>query len=450
MANSVLLAGGEILTMVEAPDCGNIAAPRVGWVATIDNKIALVTYEQSDVDAFLSVHADCEVVDCSGMVIMPGLINTHTHVSMTLMRNLADDMELMEWLNDHIWPFEERLTDEDITAGARLGIAEMILGGTTSFVDMYWNEYAVADAVADMGIRALLGESIVDGREERFKRNMALLAERCKSAPAGLIRPTSAPHAPYTCSPDTIKLAVSEAEKYDVPLTIHISESPTEQPMIAERYGVTPTEYVAQNSALTERTIVAHAIHLTESDIAQIADSGASVAHNAQSNMKLASGIAPIVKLTERGVNCTIATDSASSNNDLNMWEEIRTTLFLQNVATMNSLALGAYRVLYMATRNAAKAIGFSEKGSELGVLREGAIADIIAVDISAPHMRPRHNTISALVYCATAADVKHVVIDGALKLRNRVLLGQDVGAIIDDAEQRALNILAAINSDKS
>lgn len=436
-----MLAGGEILTMAQEPNSATIEAPKVGWVATQDGKIALVTYDKSEADKFLADNPACNVVDCSGMVLMPGLINTHTHVSMTLMRNMTGDMELMEWLNDHIWPFEALQSEDDITAGAKLGMAEMILGGTTAFVDMYWTEVAVAKAAEQMGMRALLAESVLDGREDSFKENLARLVERCKGSE--LLRPAVGPHAPFTCSPATMKLSVETAKKYDTPLTIHISESPSEQPMVAERYGVTPTEYTAKHGALTNRTIIAHAVHLTDNDIEIIAKSGASVAHNVQSNMKLASGVAPITELVRRGVNCTVATDSASSNNDLNMWEEIRTTPFLQRVVSLDPMAISGYDVLYMATRNAARAIGYTN--DELGIIRTGALADIIAVDLTAPHMRPRHNTISALVYCATAADVRHVVIGGELRLKDRALVNAPatLEQIINDAESRALALRA-------
>ncbi len=438
MDRAILLSKGAILTM-----CDDTAAPlKVGYVGVVGRDITMVSYEAESAAKFLADHPNAEVVECEGAVIMPGLINTHCHVAMTLMRNYADDMELMEWLSNHIWPFEAKLTDEDIAAGTRLGVAEMLLGGTTTFVAMYWREYKLAEVVAQMGIRALLTECVLDGREEQFVEGMDRLrevAEGCDRVMCGV-----GPHAPYTCSPESLKLALEYSKDHcELPMTIHLSETQFEGVTIKERYNTSPLNYIDGCGMLTSRTILAHSVYLDTEQIERVAASGASVAHNAQSNMKLASGVAPIAQMAKCGVNVTIATDGASSNNDLDMWEEMRSTQFLQRAVGLDALLLPAYEILRMATVNGARAIGME---GQLGVVKEGALADIIVVGTSAPHMRPRHNIISSLVYCAKASDVRHVVVDGVLRVRDRELIGENIEDICGDAEVRSQRIIRELN----
>lgn len=406
-----------------------------GYIGIVNDKIEMVAYTEAEAEEFKKNHPDCEQIDCSNTAIMPGLINTHTHVSMTLLRNYADDMELMEWLTKHIWPFESKLTDEDIAAGARLGIAEMLLGGCTTFVDMYWSEFAIAEVVEQMGCRALLAESILDGREGLFVRDM----DRLRAVADGSTRVMCgvAPHAPYTCSPATLKIARDYAEQHKLPMMIHLSETQSEQETIAERYGCTSAEYLDREGIIKEDTILAHSIYLSESDVELLAARGASVAHNAQSNLKLASGIAPIAKYLRSGVNCTIATDGASSNNDLDMWEELRTASLLQRVVERDPAALSCYETLKMATLYGARALG----RDDLGALVEGAQADIIVVDLGGVHMRPRHNILSSLVYCAKGSDVRDVMVEGKVLVRNGTLLGVDLEAVMSDVESRCERI---------
>ncbi|MFI3303710.1 MAG: amidohydrolase [Rikenellaceae bacterium] len=433
----ILLSEGEILTMKEQ----TTPTPQTGWVGVVDNRIAMVSYDSTDADNFRDA-GECREIDCRGMVIMPGLVNTHTHIPMTLMRNYADDMELMEWLTGYIWKFEAQLSEEDIAAGTRLGIAELLLGGCTSFVDMYWSEYAIAEVTRQMGARALLCESILDGRDELFVRDM----DRLRSVTEGCsrVRCGVAPHAPYTCSPATLEIARDYAEKHNLPITIHLSETPSERPGIEEKYGCSPLSYIEKAGVVKESTILAHCVYIEEQEMERIAQSGAAVAHNAQSNLKLASGVAPISQMKDKGMNCTIATDGASSNNDLDMWEEMRTTALVQRVKEMNPTVLPAYDLLKMATVNGAKALGYSD----LGVVECGALADLIVVDIRGIHHRPRHNIISSLVYCGKSSDVKYVVVDGELLVDNREVVGVDIEALCQDAEARCARIAEALKTD--
>ncbi len=421
----------------------SVPTPRRGWVGVEANRITMVSYDECDAEKFRA-SGECREIDCCGMVIMPGLVNTHTHIPMTLMRNYADDMELMEWLTGHIWKFESKLSEGDIESGTRVGVAELLLGGCTSFVDMYWSEFAIARVVREMGIRAQLTETILDGRGELFVRDMDRLRE--EAAGCSRISCGVSPHAPYTCSAETLEIARSYAERHNLAISVHLSETQGEVETIKERYGVTPLEYLERAGVVKEGTILAHCIYLDTEEMDRIAQSGAAVAHNAQSNLKLASGIAPISQMMERGVVCSLATDGASSNNDLDMWEEMRTAALLQRVKEMNPTVMPAYELLRMATIYGARAMGYSD----LGVVEEGALADIIVVDTRGLHHRPRHNVVSSLLYCGKSADVQYVVVDGVLRVDAGELVGVDVEAICSDAEARCERIVAELAEDSS
>ncbi|MFI3305392.1 MAG: amidohydrolase [Rikenellaceae bacterium] len=435
----ILLSAGEILTMREATE----PTPRRGWVGVEGNRIKMVSYDEGDAEAFRS-GGECREIDCSGMVVMPGLVNTHTHIPMTLMRNYADDMELMEWLTGYIWKFESKLSESDIESGTRVGVAELLLGGCTSFVDMYWSEYAIARVVREMGIRAKLTESILDGRSELFVRDMDRLRE--EAAGCSRISCGVSPHAPYTCSAATLEIARSYAERHNISLTIHLSETQSEIDTIRERYDQTPLEYLEKAGVVGEGTILAHCVYIEPEEMDRIAQSGAAVAHNAQSNLKLASGIAPIAQMSAKGVLCTLATDGASSNNDLDMWEEMRTAALLQRVKEMDATVMPAYELLRMATIYGAQAMGYDD----LGTVEEGALADLIVVDTRGVHHRPRHNRVSTLVYCGKSSDVRHVIVDGELRVDGGKLVGVDIESICRDAEERCDRIAIALREESN
>ncbi len=443
MIERTLLANGKILAMSSQSE----QMPTIGWVGIEGDRIKMVSYDEAEAMAWADGDgADesvvTEVVNCAGCIVMPGLINTHSHISMTLLRNYADDMELHTWLNDYIWPFEAHLTTDDIYNGAKLAIVEMLLSGTTTFVDMYFKEYIIAQAVDELGIRALLTETLLDFNVDGFTEAADQLREAAAKYPrvmAGI-----APHAPYTCSPEQLQLAVEYAERYDLPLTIHLSETASEREMIESKYSLSPLAYLQKHGVISRRTILAHSIYLTEQEIDQIAESGASIAHNAQSNMKLASGVAPIVEMQKRGVNCTIATDGVSSNNDLDMWDEMRSAALLQRVTTLSPTVMRPYEVLYMATRGGAQAIG----RDDLGEISVGKRADIIVVDTTKPHMRPSHNLLSALLYSAKSSDVRDVMVDGVLRVVDGELVDPigmpiDTDQIIAAAEASVERIVA-------
>ncbi|MFI3292534.1 MAG: amidohydrolase [Rikenellaceae bacterium] len=444
MSNKILY-NAKILTMLspEIVECGAviIEGDRIAKIITNQEDAKSYISQTPDVEAPDVEAPDVEAIDCQGRLIMPGLINTHTHASMTLMRNLYEDMDLMTWLNDHVWKFEALQNDDDIEAGARLSIGEMLLGGTTTFIDMYFSMARVARAAKDMGMRALLTETVIVGREEIFSKNLKELVdevEGCNLVSAGV-----APHAPYTVPPATAQVAINEANRYSLPINTHLWEAPSEEAIIRDSYGATPAEYFDDCKLLKGDTILAHCVHLTPEAIDLIKSRGCSVAHCPESNMKLASGIAPLVAMYRAGVNCTIATDGVCSNNDLDMWGEMRTASLLQRVATMDPIAIPAYEILKMATVNGAKAIGMEGK---LGVIKEGAIADIIVVDTSKPHHRPNHNLISSLIFCAKGSDVALTMVGGNIVARDGQLTNHDMKSICDDVEQRSQAIISRLS----
>ncbi len=434
---NTLLTNAKILTMDQA-------TPQLlqGAVGIIDNTIALVSDDSSAIDSFKAQHTDLQIIDCRGKLLMPGLINCHTHVAMTLQRGTGDDIELMSWLNDYVWPFEAIQDDDDIEAGARLGIAEMLLGGTTTFVDMYWSEHSIAQAVKDMGIRAHLGESCLPVRMEQFEQNLPKLIEA--AACCSRVTASIAPHAPYTCPPELLKRCAELSEQHHLPLMIHLAETLAESHDIEMRYQTTPTKYLHQNNILKPDTLLAHCVHLSDEDQDIIKSQGSTMTHNPQCNMKIASGVAPIVDYLSKGINCTIGTDGTCSNNDLDLWDEMRTASFLQKISTMNATALPPYEILKMATVNGARALGMDGK---LGVIREGALADLIMIDIWKPHYRPHYDLVASLIYCGKGSDVDTVIIDGKVLVSGGTLLDTDLESLCQDVERRTQAIFTKMRS---
>ena len=429
---NLLIKGCTILPMTtsESDSCKYF----VGNIGIADGKILFADAEPASVDRFRArSHEPLEEIEGEGMVALPGFINLHNHVSMSLMRSYADDMPLMPWLNDKIWPFEAKLNGEDIYLGARLGIAEMLLGGTTTFVDMYWHSDRVADAVSEMGIRGVVCPTFVGANYDNFEPEAIRMAEKYGSK-KGRIQIMLAPHAAYTCPPDTLKRALKIADRYGLGIQIHVSETLDEQRMIREQYGKTPVAHLRDVGLFEHPVLAAHCVYVDDADMEIMARCGVSVAHNPQSNMKLASGIAPVSRMLEAGINVGIGTDGPSSNNDLDMWEELRTASLLQKVATLNPCALTAYQTLRMATVHGAKAIG---REDELGVIAPGALADLMLVDMRRPHLSPQNDLIANLVYCGKASDVDTVIVDGQVVVKEHQLLMADVQTLCCEAGER-------------
>ena len=421
---AILFSNATVLPMTASGD-----GPRTftGSVGVADDRIALVTASEKDAAAFRTAHPGLREIDCRGRLLMPGLVNTHCHAAMTLQRSYADDIPLMAWLHDHIWPFEAKQTPEDVVLGMTLGIVEMLLGGVTSFVDMYYFENRCVETVERLGIRALLGCNYFDSNIDEVLPQ-AEEAVRLAAVGSGRVRIAVAPHSPYTVSPENLVRGKEFADRHGLHLMTHISETQDEVRIVREKYGRTSVEHLDGLGLLGPETIGAHCIHVTDSDIETLAARGVTVSHNPQSNMKISSGVAPVERLRAAGALVTIGTDGTCSNNDLDMFEELRTAAFLQKSATGDPVALPAWEALRLATANGARAMGFAD--GELGVIREGALADVIVIDLQKPHLQPVHNVVSNLVYCGKAADVETVVVGGRIVVENRRIEGVDLPAL--------------------
>ena len=435
---SLLFSNATILPMT---DPGNGPRTLTGWVGVAGNRVALVTASEDAAAAFRAAHPGLREIDCRGRLVMPGLVNTHCHAGMTLQRSYADDIPLMSWLNDYIWPFESRQTPDDVALGMTLGIVEMLLGGVTSFVDMYYFQDRCVEVAERLGIRAVLGcnyfDTNIDEVFPQMERAVGLAA-----AGNGRVRIAVAPHSPYTVSPENFVRGKELADGYGLGLMTHIAETRDEIRIVRERYGCTPVEHLDSLGLLDRRCIGAHCIHVTDSDIGTLAARGVTVSHNPQSNMKISSGVAPVERMRAAGALVTVATDGTCSNNDLDLWEELRTAAFLQKSATGNPTALPAWEALRMATANGARAMGCAD--GELGVLREGALADLIVVDLQKPHLQPIHDVVSNLVYCGKASDVDTVVVDGRIVVENRRIEGVDLPALYAGAAEAVRRITTA------
>jgi 5-methylthioadenosine/S-adenosylhomocysteine deaminase len=364
---------------------------------------------------------------------MPGLVNSHTHAAMTLFRGLADDLPLMEWLHRHIFPAEAKLTEEWVYWGSLLACAEMILSGTTTFCDMYLFEHKVAQAAGTAGMRAVVGEVLYDfpsphyGPIENGLRFTESLIEAHAADP--LVHVAVEPHSLYTCSPDLLLRCHELSRRHGVPLVVHLSENESEVKQVVERHGVRPVEHLERLGILGPHLVADHCVALDERDMELLAARGVHVVHNPESNMKLASGVAPVPRLLDLGVNVALGTDGCASNNDLDLFAEMDTCAKLHKVATLDPTALPAHAVLQMATRNGARALG---QESRIGALAPGMLADVIVLDFDQPHLTPLFRPVSHLVYAARGADVRHSIIHGRLVMENRVILSMDVNEVME------------------
>ena len=410
-----------------------------GFVGIEGERIAFVSKDHAKADEFACAHkGDLTEIEAAGRIVMPGLINTHTHVAMALLRGVSDDVPLMEWLEQHIWPIEAKMGYQEVLDGARLGILEMLMGGTTTFVDMYPYEEAVAEAAQTAGIRAVVSPCPMDFRMEHFENDWKQVKERFSSS--RLVSMWMGPHAIYTLSGKNLQRSISLSKELGIGSHVHLAETQTEQDNCMAQHGMSPTEYLEKEGLFTTKTLAAHCVVMSDHDIEILAKNGVSVAHNPQSNMKLASGIAPVKKMLDAGINVSIGTDGASSNNDLDMWEEMRTASLLQKVSTMDSCAIPAYTALQMATVNGAKAIG---REGELGIIAPGALADILLVDIEKPHLYPHTNLISELVYSAHASDVNTVIVNGSIVVENRKCLTMNAAEVCSTAQKHIDTLLS-------
>ncbi|TVQ16933.1 MAG: amidohydrolase [Bacteroidetes bacterium] len=410
------------------------------------------------IDVAEEKYPGARVIDGSGKLVMPGLVNTHTHVPMTIFRGYADDLPLHEWLYEYIFPIESEFVNaENVKLGTRLAIAEMLRSGTTTFNDMYYFVDEIARVVDATGMRAVLSEGLIDfaapnsPTPEHGMRLSEQLINRWSNHPRVTI--SVSVHAPYTSSAKLIQDAKKLADRYGVPFNIHLAETRKEFDESLDRTGFTPVGYLESLGVLGANLIAAHSVHLTPEDIELYAQRGVSVAHNPECNMKLASGVAPVPALLAKGVKVGFGTDGVASNNNLDLFEEINTAAMLHKLNSNDPTVLDAKTVIEMATIGGARVLGLDK---EIGSLEPGKRADLIILDMKQPHAHPVYNIYSLLVYSMKGSDVETVIIDGRVVMENRKFMYLDEEGLYAKAEEVAAKIkergleLSVLNGKKN
>ncbi len=426
MSTNILIKDATIVTMNdrnEVMEKGNILIEndRITAVAEADQKITSAT----------------TVISGQGKVVIPGLINAHNHAAMSLFRSYADDYPLMEWLEKKIFPAEAKLEPEDIYWGAMLAMLEMIRGGTTTFVDMYFYMEQTAQACLESGMRAMLsqvfiGENAVPGFNSL--EDVKSFTEQWNNAASGRITTILGPHAPYTCSPEFLQKVLKVTEDTRPLIHIHLSESRQEVEQSINDYNKTPVA-VMQDIGMFERDVLAaHCVHITDEDIEILASNKVGIAHNPGSNLKLGNGIAPLTKLLDKDALVGLGTDGAASNNNLDMFEEIRLAALLQKGFNESPVSITAEQALSLATSSGARAL----QKDDIGVIEAGKKADLAILNFNHPHLQPESDPVANIVYSAAASDVETVIVDGKVLFNKGEYLTLDRERIIYEANGRA------------
>jgi 5-methylthioadenosine/S-adenosylhomocysteine deaminase len=431
-----VIANGTVVTM----DAKRRVIPD-GAIAVSGGRILAVGPRAEILRGF----APAETLDARGGLVIPGLVNGHTHAPMVLFRGMADDLDLMDWLRKYIFPAEAaHVKPAFVRAGTRLAALEMIRSGTTTFADMYYFEDDVAEATREAGLRGVLGETILDlptpdhpNPQEALTATESFLARYRDDR---LVTPAVAPHSTYLCSPETLQRAGALAVRFGAPLLVHVSETRPEQEQVRARYGRTPTEQLGALGLLRKGLVAAHGCFLSPSDRELLKSSGAGVVHCPQSNMKLASGAAPVAEMLQEGLALGLGTDGAASNNDLDMFEEMLVASLLAKHETHDPTAAPASRVLEMATIGGARALGLEDR---IGSLEAGKRADVVVVGLGEPRLHPLFDPISHLVYAAKGADVQDVVVEGKVIMRGRQVLTLDERAVLAEADRLGAAVAA-------
>jgi 5-methylthioadenosine/S-adenosylhomocysteine deaminase len=454
-----LLAAADLSARTIQPEHVDLIV-KGGTVVTMD--AARHIYEDGAVaisgDAIVAVGPRAQVesryvaarsLDATGEIVMPGLINGHAHAAMSLFRGLADDLSLNDWLHKYIFPAEARnVTPDFVSWGARLGILEMLRGGITTYADMYYFEDNVAQVTKEAGMRGVLGETFIDfpAPDNKTVPQMLAYTEKYIKHWQGdpLITPAVAPHSIYTCATKTLHEAAALARKYHVPILMHLAEAPFEGEQSRAKYGLSPTAYLESIGVLGPDLTAAHCVWVDAGDLKLLASRDVGCVHNPSSNMKLASGVSPVVDLIAAGVPVGLGTDGAASNNDLDMFEEMDLAAKLQKVARMNPQALPAEQVVAMATINGARALHMEK---EIGSLEAGKKADVILIRTDAPHATPMYHVYSQLVYALKASDVDTVIIGGRVVMEHRKMLTLDEAAILAKAREYAKKVQASLSA---
>lgn len=439
---SLVVTGGDVVTMDASR---RVLSP--GAVAVNGRDIVAVGTPEEIARQF----AASETIEAAGHVVLPGLVNTHTHAPMVMYRGLADDLALMDWLQKFIFPAEAKtVSPEMVRVGTRLAALEMIQSGTTTFADMYYFEEEIARATKAAGLRGVLGETIIgfpvaDAKTpaDALKRTEAFMRE---FAGDDLITAVPAPHSPYTVDEPTLRAIRELADRYKVPILIHLAETEDEVNIIREKHGMSPTAWLDSLGFLRPDVVAAHCVWLTDDDIAIMKRAGAAVSHNPESNMKLASGVAPVPKYLAAGITVGLGTDGAASNNDLDMFGAMRQTAFLHKLASRDPRAVPATAVLEMATIGGARALGLDKR---VGSLEAGKRADLIVVAMNGARQTPMYNPVSHLVYVARGDDVRTTVVNGKVLMRDRQMRTLDERVVLADARALAKKVREAVASTR-
>lgn len=410
------------------------------------DKGAIVAVEESS--RIAENYRGRQTINAKGKVVIPGLINTHTHVPMGLFRGIADDLDLQDWLTKYIFPAEAKNVNEEfVRAGTRLGLAEFIRGGTTTYCDMYYFEDAIADETAKAGVRGVLGETLIDfpAPDNKTFDDAVKYTEKFVKKWQGnkLIVPAIAPHAPYTVSQEHLLKTREMSDRLNAPLVIHLAEANTETEFIQQKHqGLRPIEYVEKIGFLSNKTIAAHVVQANEKELLILKNRGVGIAHNPQSNMKLAAGVAPVPLMLKMDLPVGLGTDGAASNNDLSLWEEMDTAAKIHKVFSGDPKVVSAAEAFEMATIRGARALHLENL---IGSIETGKRADIVIVDFDNLNQTPTYNVYSSLVYATKADDVNTVIIDGKIVMRERRLLTLNESVIKKDANlfhQKIINSL--------
>ena len=411
----LLVLGGTVLTL----EPGSEPVPGAA-VAISGGRIAAV----GPAEELLEMAPAGEVLDAGGCLVLPGLVNTHSHLPMTLLRGLADDLPLRTWLEEHIWPAErEHVNRETVRIGTELAAAELLLNGVTTVADMYFFDDEVGAVLARVGMRGVVAEGLIDfptprcATVDEMLEKQRELAEAFRDHP--LITPAISPHSPYTVSAANLVREAELAEELDVPLHIHLAETRWEVEKLLEEKGASPVAYLAELGVLSERTVAAHCVHLSEEDIEILAQEGVGVSHNPVSNLKLASGIAPVPRMLAAGVKLSIGTDGTASNNRLDVLRDVQLAALLHKGVSGDPTVLPARTALELATIGGARVLGLEDR---VGTLSEGKEADLVCIALEGPNAVPLYDPESHLIYAARSADVRHVLVRGRVLVRDREL----------------------------
>ncbi|TCS93942.1 amidohydrolase [Hazenella coriacea] len=419
--NAVIIPMTEDMEMIQQGALG-IEGDRIIYLGDLPDVEELDTYD--------------EVINCEGKAILPGLINTHCHAAMTLLRGYADDLPLQRWLEEEMWPMEGRFTKVQVGAGTALSVVEMIRSGTTCFLDMYDHMDTVGEIVSQSGIRASLCRGVIGFGDDEIRKNKfqeaTQFATEWNGAANGRITTMLAPHAPYTCSPEFISKFVEKAAELELPIHTHMSETAKEVEQNVQQYGLRPVEHLRRLGFFDIPSLVAHSVHVNDEEIDILAAHHVKIAHNPGSNLKLGSGIAPISSMLTRGIRPGLATDGAASNNNLDMLQEIQLAALIHKGFLQDPEAVPAPIALKMGTIYGAESLFLDH---QIGSLEVSKKADFVTIDLTSAHMQPLHDVVSHIVYSAQSSDVQDMYVDGNPIMVDRQILTLDEEKIIAESQ---------------